>query len=1229
MKTFLKEKKGVKSFFLVAILVILAILAGSVDQYIASPKTAFKRFETKLNKQRLILKKELTTISAYPSEDLFNINRYNAKSQQGQEIFLFAYYKDRLRFWSNQALEAPAISDTAILKNGFVRLSNGLYMSELLQNEHDTYIALFLVKSFYPYENEYLVSEFNPYFRLPDETQIHWQSTGYDVLDQNLKLAFALKFSDSPGKSKEVSYILFLLYLSAILFIIKGLHIIYRNLVTKIKYKNLLFLAFVFDVIILRAVLMYFRIPQVLYESKLFSPAWLAINEFIPSLGDLVVNSAILLALAWYFFKSRVLFDGRSASNKGKVIVGFTLLLHVYIFFRIFLLLFRSIIFNSIISYDLNNIFSLTTESFLGGIAITTLLLAFFLISAKLISIALSLCPAARKFMGLTIIAALTFMIAELVLKQFQPVYLVIVTGYIFIFWAIQYRVGKEFTFVQIISFIAIFSFISTYTLRTYKIEKEKQERTLLAIELAGERDKVAEFRLQEMFDKIKKDNVLRTLLEKIEIDPNSEKEAIRWITEQYFDKFWQKYDLLVTICYKGKQLQISPSNYVVGCSDYFEKHIETFSEPTSIQGLYYMFPGTGEVSYIAQLKTISEEKHSKSPTTLYLEVNSKSAPKGLGYPELLIDNKSKRLPEMSGYSYAIYLNGKLNKSVGKYPYEQSSLKFDKGQGDFTFFNRGEYSHLLYRANENWDIIVSYPEETFFALIAPFSYVFIFLGLFTILFSVIVRPTLLFSGQVLSFRNRIQYSMFVLIFLSFIVIGFSTLIYLRQLNYEKNRSILSEKSHSVLLEIEQILSNRAQFDDETNEYIQSLLSKFSMIFFSDINLYDTSGYLIATSRSQIFSERLISKYINPEAFKQLSVEKKLSFIHNENIGNYAYLSAYLPLRNNMNELMGYLNLPYFARQGELRQEISMFLIAFTNIYIVLVALGLLLALVLSNYVLHPLSLMKMQLRKIKIGNTNQKIPWRSKDEIGQLIGEYNRMTEELAQSAELLALSERENAWREMAKQVAHEIKNPLTPMKLNIQHLQKAWNEGAPDWDKRLQRFTNTLTQQIDALSEIASAFSDFAALPQGASEKVDLMKIARDVSDLYSDLDNINIEIKPALEYNYFNVVADPKQMLRVFNNLIKNSVQAIGNNPNGQIKIVFTKKNQMVYIVLSDNGGGISPELQEKIFSPYFTTKSSGMGLGLAIVKNIITSIGGSISYDSEKGNGTAFHIYLPVA
>ncbi|HSG68091.1 MAG TPA: ATP-binding protein, partial [Bacteroidales bacterium] len=290
------------------------------------------------------------------------------------------------------------------------------------------------------------------------------------------------------------------------------------------------------------------------------------------------------------------------------------------------------------------------------------------------------------------------------------------------------------------------------------------------------------------------------------------------------------------------------------------------------------------------------------------------------------------------------------------------------------------------------------------------------------------------------------------------------------------------------------------------------------------------------------------------------------------------------------------------------------------------AVAIFIALLISRFTTQPLQLIRAKMSSLSLGGSNEKINWSRKDEIGTLIAEYNRMIDELSRSAELLAKSERESAWREMAKQVAHEIKNPLTPMKLSVQYLQKAWDEKSPDWEERLRRFTQTIIEHIDTLSDIATEFSDFAKMPQKKEEKVDLSHIIQSALDLFKDTANISFSYSESTSPPHY-INADKNQLIRAFNNLIKNSVQAIGKKKKGKVDISLDSENGFFLINVSDNGPGIPRDMVDKIFSPSFTTKSSGMGLGLALVRSIVQEAGGEISFSSSAEMGTVFLIRLP--
>jgi nitrogen fixation/metabolism regulation signal transduction histidine kinase len=266
------------------------------------------------------------------------------------------------------------------------------------------------------------------------------------------------------------------------------------------------------------------------------------------------------------------------------------------------------------------------------------------------------------------------------------------------------------------------------------------------------------------------------------------------------------------------------------------------------------------------------------------------------------------------------------------------------------------------------------------------------------------------------------------------------------------------------------------------------------------------------------------------------------------------------------------------------------------------------------------------MREITLGKTNEEIVWNKKDEIGQLVKQYNKMVHQLEESAEALARSEREGAWREMARQVAHEIKNPLTPMKLSIQYLQKAIDSNQPNVKELTAGVATTLIEQIDHLSKIAADFSQFANIGNKKIELVDLHQVIGILVDLYNSNPKVHIQWNKI--FGSVVMKADKTHMNRVFTNLLANAVDACQNKPDCDIEISEEQKNGEITISVKDNGEGIPAEMHSKIFMPNFTTKTSGTGLGLAMTKSIIEQAKGNIWFETEEGKGTTFFVQLPV-
>ena len=282
----------------------------------------------------------------------------------------------------------------------------------------------------------------------------------------------------------------------------------------------------------------------------------------------------------------------------------------------------------------------------------------------------------------------------------------------------------------------------------------------------------------------------------------------------------------------------------------------------------------------------------------------------------------------------------------------------------------------------------------------------------------------------------------------------------------------------------------------------------------------------------------------------------------------------------------------------------------------------LIAVFLLRQITKPLKIVTQKLKDVEITKQNEPITWPVKDELGMLITQYNNLIKELKEKAEKLAKSERKSAWKKMAQQIAHEIKNPLTPMRLSVQHFEKTIQKNDENLNQRVKEFTSTMLQQIDTMSAVASAFSNFASLTKEVLEEFALEKEVGKIVDLYKK-EGVQFEFEKKDCY----VKMDKTHLTRVLNNLIQNAIQAISSKKEKKIKLSINNNGKFWCIQIKDNGSGIRKEIRDKIFEPNFTTKNSGMGLGLAMVKNIINDFQGEISFITKLGEGTTFFVQIP--
>lgn len=472
-----------------------------------------------------------------------------------------------------------------------------------------------------------------------------------------------------------------------------------------------------------------------------------------------------------------------------------------------------------------------------------------------------------------------------------------------------------------------------------------------------------------------------------------------------------------------------------------------------------------------------------------------------------------------------------------------------------------------------------------------------------------------------SLKNRIQFYVILGIVISFLIIAITTVFFTKRSENDIYQENLISKTRNLSNFLESSMRSVTGAEDavvvlRTQLKQSSQMVDFQLRFFHPDGKEDRWG----ARQDQLNLEK---EFLNPNFyFKYPEYAEDIVVLETEKLK----FSAFRNLMYNNNRV-GILQVEALtSNESSYSTRLANLVNTLLNIYVFLFLIAASLATLLANSITSPLVTLADKLRRIRLGKTNENLEWKSQDEIGELIQNYNQMVNQLDESARLLAQSERDSAWREMAKQVAHEIKNPLTPMKLSIQYLQQTLRSGTEDIKEMAQKVCHTLIEQIDSLSKIATEFSNFAKMPQAENEKLVLNDLLSSVHDLFRKREDLDIHLSVPIDELY--VYADKVQIIRVLNNLINNAIQAIPESRRGFIIISLDAPSKNAVICVQDNGSGIPEDMQSKVFLPNFTSKSSGTGLGLAMCQQIIEAANGRIYFQTVPGKGTRFFVELPL-
>ena len=478
----------------------------------------------------------------------------------------------------------------------------------------------------------------------------------------------------------------------------------------------------------------------------------------------------------------------------------------------------------------------------------------------------------------------------------------------------------------------------------------------------------------------------------------------------------------------------------------------------------------------------------------------------------------------------------------------------------------------------------------------------------------------------MTLRARIFLSMIAIILLSSILMASITVYHFKRENEQYHLERLQRKEDAIHTSIDYFLQQdlSAQRTDSITPLFDNKICEVADVNKLDINIFDLEGQLLIASNTKLFDMNILQDSLDPLVIQRLR-NGETRVVMQQDLDTTKFLSTYEYLNSSMGEPVAVINVPYFQTDSFHKRELKEFLESLAQIYVLLLIGAGLLAYFLSNYITSSLTAVQARIKGVRIDGQNERIEWEHDDEIGALVNEYNRMLGELAKSADLLAKSEREGAWKKMARQVAHEIKNPLTPMKLTVQQLERRLKPDDPEFESKMKSFTNTLVEQIDTLSSIASSFSAFAQMPVQNRQELELNRTLKSCTELFTH-QTVTFASEQSEDVC---ITADKEYFIRVMNNLLTNAMQSIPEDREAEISVALRSDATHAFIEVRDNGCGIPEEYLEQIFEPNFTTKSSGTGLGLAMVRNITQTFEGTIEVSSQIDVGSTFTLTLPRA
>lgn len=912
---------------------------------------------------------------------------------------------------------------------------------------------------------------------------------------------------------------------------------------------------------------------------KFFSPTIYAGGHFLYSFGALIILNITVILLVGCTYMMRVVIYRRIWGKRWKTAVyGVTVILATVAVAVYVILTLHSLIMNSNVPWELHLWSQISVYTVVTYVIYTMILFCILLL-----------------------------------IQMLSPVL------YIFAGW--RYNV---FTRKGVLIFAIACAGYFAGTSSVLGFMKEQNRVVVMSNRLAVDRDLSLEMGLRSVEEAISTDPVISALSH---VD-QSDYILLNRLTETYLSRISRNYDITVVVC----------ANNDAGCFSQYEQRFMSGSPIADRSRFIYTYDSNGRSGYLGMFVYYSSEK---GLSRIMIDIGDRSNREDGGYYSLLGRRSTLGNVDIPvSYSYAKYLNGRLTRYRGDFAYptimEEGVIekKLEKGR---SYYRDEDYVHFFNRIYEDEYVIVSRKKHSSIAYLVTFSYLLI---INLLLLWPLLRRNKREKEQVFRknyYRSRINAVLFASLFLTLVVMATLSVTFVYRRNTSNMYSMMSEKITSIQTILEGQCRRVTDLNDVNVRDMATVLESIGSDMKSDITVFTPGGKVFCSTTPEVFDRMELGSRINEYAYYNVKYEHQRFYINAERNGDDRFYSMYAPLLNDAGNMIGIICVPYAEQNIDFRNEALFHAATFINVFLILIVLTLLVSTAVVNNMFRPLVEMGRKMNSADLHGMEY-IIYKREDEVSSLVEAYNRMVHDLYESMKQVTQAERDKAWSEMARQVAHEIKNPLTPIKLELQRLIRLKEKNDPAWDEKFDKVSAIVLEHIDILTDTANEFSTFAKLYTEEPVEMDLDKTLRDQVMIFDNKENI--------EMSYMGlegvIVTGPKpQLIRVFVNLITNAIQAVEMRQNdeseagrevvkGRILISLRNGVQDGYydIVVEDNGSGVKEGNQSKLFTPNFTTKSSGTGLGLAICRNIVEKCNGKIFYQrSFTLGGACFVVSLP--